>query len=207
MRPNLNVCAPQYLVYFLLNPSTKNNILSNYKSGTGVPRIVLKDFKKIKINLPDLEDQKSVVRILSSIDNMIDLNNNINRTLRSIAQAIFKSWFVDFDPVHAKANASSEDEYDVIAKELGISREILNLFPSEFEETELGLIPKGWEVIQISKISKLNPKSWNKKNFPHTVNYIDLTNVKEGNITEISKNISMSQLQAEQEESLSLMIL
>jgi type I restriction enzyme, S subunit len=61
-----------------------------------------------------------------------------------MAQALFKSWFVDFDPVHAKAQCSSDEELEAAARELGISKEVLGLFPSKFEESELGMIPKGW---------------------------------------------------------------
>mgnify|MGYP006394212415 FL=1 len=66
----------------------------------------------------------------------------MNQTLEEMASAIFKSWFVDFDPVHAKANCTDEAELENIAKELGISKEILDLFPSEFEESELDAIEK-----------------------------------------------------------------
>ena len=75
----------------------------------------------------------------------------MNQTLEDMAQALFKSWFVDFEPVHAKANASSDADYDRIAKELGISREVLDLFPDEFEESELGMIPKGWNISKINE--------------------------------------------------------
>ena len=70
-------------------------------------------------------------------------NNKTNETLEQIAQALFKSWFVDFDPVNAKAKG---DDVGIIGQDLGISKEILKLFPDEFEESELGLIPKGWEL-------------------------------------------------------------
>jgi type I restriction enzyme S subunit len=69
----------------------------------------------------------------------------MNQTLEEMAQALFKSWFVDFDPVHVKATCKSKEELEVAAKELGVSKEILELFPSEFEESELGMIPKGWK--------------------------------------------------------------
>ena len=71
-----------------------------------------------------------------------------------MAQAIFKSWFVDFDPVHAKMACTNEKELQQAAKELGISKEILDLFPNEFEESELGMIPKGWAIAKIEKILK-----------------------------------------------------
>jgi len=121
-----------------------NYILNNYKSGTGVPRIVLKDFKKIELKIPPLRIQKKIAHILSTLDDKIELNRKMNKTLEAMAQALFKSWFVDFDPVHAKAQAKSEQELEVAASKLGISKEILDLFPSEFEESEMGMIPLGW---------------------------------------------------------------
>jgi len=69
----------------------------------------------------------------------------MNRTLEAMAQVLFKSWFVDFDPVHAKAGCRTDDELEAAAKELGISKEVLELFPSEFVESEMGMIPLGWE--------------------------------------------------------------
>ena len=89
----------------------------------------------------------------------------MNQTLESMASAIFKSWFVDFDPVHAKANCTNGAELENIAKKLGISKEILDLFPSEFEESELGMIPKGWEVVKIEEILKRYqaPKRYKKE--------------------------------------------
>ena len=87
----------------------------------------------------------------------------MNKTLEEMAQALFKSWFVDFDPVHAKAKATSDADLEQIAKDLGISKEVLDLFPDEFEDSELGMIPKGWEVKKLKDISKvtmgLSPKS------------------------------------------------
>lgn len=195
LRPNLNLCIPQYLVYFLLNPVTKRNILSNYKSGTGVPRIVLKDFKKIEVSLPSLEYQKSVTHILSTIDNKIELNQNINQNIESIAQAIFKSWFVDFEPVHAKANTNSENEYDKIATKLGISREVLDLFPSEFEESELGLIPKGWKIDSLERCCQKvesggTPKRSVTEYWNGSINWLTSSEVKNPIVYESKEKIS-----------------
>lgn len=152
LKPKIDIINPQYFVYELLNPSMYNYILNNFKSGTGVPRIVLKDFKKIEITIPPLPIQKKIAHILSTLDDKIELNRKMNQTLESMASAIFKSWFVDFDPVHAKANCTDEAEFENIAKELGISKEILDLFPSEFIESEIGMIPKGWEVSKLGNI-------------------------------------------------------
>lgn len=172
---------------YLLMSNAFQSALNGRASGTTVLGIKQSELRKIQLSFPPLSIQNKIANILSTLDDKIELNKKINQTLESIAQTIFKSWFIDFDPVHAKANANSEYEYDAIAKELGISRETLDLFPSEFENTELGVIPKGWEITPVSKISKLNSESWSHKNFPSVLNYIDLTSVKEGNITEISE--------------------
>lgn len=135
----------KFIYYYLISPRGQEKIISR-KVGSAQGKLPLYNIKSLDIECPSIKTQRNIAHILSTLDNKIELNKKINQTLESIAQTIFKSWFVDFDPVHAKVNASSKDEYDVIAKELGISREILDLFPSEFEESELGLIPKGWSL-------------------------------------------------------------
>lgn len=144
-RPKNSAIDNQFLSYVLKNEKFISHTVTTSK-GTKMPRGDKKAIMNYQFYKPNLIDQQKITHILSALDDKIELNKKINQTLESIAQTIFKSWFVDFDPVHAKANVQSEDEYDAIAKELGISREILDLFPSEFEESELGLIPKGWKV-------------------------------------------------------------
>jgi type I restriction enzyme S subunit len=113
----------------------------------------------LDVLLPPLPTQKKIAHILSTLDDKIELNRQMNETLEAMAQAIFKSWFVDFDPVHAKAAAKTEADLDQAARKLGISREILDLFPSEFVESEMGRIPKGWEVKPFSEMVNLITQS------------------------------------------------
>jgi len=120
-----NLIIPEYL-YLVI---TSNNILREFqtiaesRSGT-FPQITFNSIAHISIKLPPFSAQKKIVHILSILDDKIKLNKKMNQTFEEIAQTLFKSWFVDFDPVHAKANASSDTDYGLIAKELGISREI-----------------------------------------------------------------------------------
>ncbi|HAT1978987.1 restriction endonuclease subunit S [Legionella pneumophila serogroup 1] len=153
-RPKNSAIDNQFLSYVLKNEKFISYTVTTSK-GTKMPRGDKKAIMNYQFYKPNLIDQQKITYILSTLDDKIELNKKINQTLESIAQAIFKSWFVDFDPVHAKANAQSEEEYDTIAKELGISRKILDLFPCEFEESELGLIPKGWEVMRVADIGKI----------------------------------------------------
>lgn len=92
---------------------------------------------RVPLLLPTLEGQTRIAEALGSLDNKISLLRETNVTLEAIAQALFKSWFVDFDPVRAKAEGRDPE---------GVPPEAEDLFPSEFEETELGPIPKGWLV-------------------------------------------------------------
>jgi len=89
-----------------------------------------------KMLVPELNEQRAIAHILGSLDDKIELNRQMNRTLEKMAEAIFKSWFIDFDPVRAKAEG----------RDTGLPEEIADLFSDTFEESELGEIPKGWEV-------------------------------------------------------------
>jgi type I restriction enzyme S subunit len=78
-----------------------------------------------------ITNPKKIAHILSTLDDKIELNRKMNQTLEAMAQALFKSWFVDFDPVHVRLRCKSDEELKVAARELGISKEVLELFPSE----------------------------------------------------------------------------
>lgn len=136
LRPNLNKILPDFLKYYFLNPPMKNNIKENYVSGSAVPRIVLKDFKKMSLLIPDIVEQKAIANILSSLDDKIELNNKINKNLEELAQTLYKRWFVEFE----FPNENGEPY-----KSSG----------GEMVESELGLIPKGWEVKELSEIASI----------------------------------------------------
>lgn len=130
-----------YLYYLV---KKKVGDLQQIAHGAVFDTITKDTFTQIDVQLPSLPTQKKIAHILSALDDKIELNRKMNQTLESMAQILFKSWFVDFDPVKAKAKCKNEEELESAALELGISKEVLELFPSEFEESELGMIPKGW---------------------------------------------------------------
>lgn len=96
--------------------------------------------------LPPLETQKAIAHILGTLDDKIELNRRMNETLEAMAQALFKSWFVGFDPVKAKMEGRQPE---------GMDAETAALFPDKLVESELGLIPEGWEILPLSKTIKL----------------------------------------------------
>jgi type I restriction enzyme, S subunit len=130
----------KFLMYSILNSD-----INPYLTGAVMPKLTQGNLNKIQLLCPPLDVQKDIVGILGGMDDRITLLRETNATLEAIAQALFKSWFVDFDPVRAKAEGREPE---------GMSAEIAELFPSEFEESELGDIPKGWNVRSLDQIAK-----------------------------------------------------
>jgi type I restriction enzyme S subunit len=112
-------------------------------TGSVQDNINLGTLSRLYFPIPPLPEQKAIASILSSLDDKIELNQKMNQTLEEIARAIFKSWFVDFDPVRAKMEGKQP---------VGMDTATANLFPDSFEESALGLIPRGWEVKLIKDI-------------------------------------------------------
>jgi type I restriction enzyme S subunit len=107
----------------------------------------------------------------------IALLSETNATLEAIAQALFKSWFVDFDPVRAKQEGRAPE---------GMNEATAAMFPDRFDESELGLVPIGWRVGSLSALAILNPESWTATMHPDTVAYIDLANTKNNEIAQVT---------------------
>ena len=130
-----------YLYYYFTSPEQQAHIRQN-SIQTGVPHTNLTILRDTPVVLPPLAEQREIARILGALDDKIELNRQMNATLEATARAIFKSWFVDFDPVHAKANGEQP---------VGMDAETATLFPNSFEESALGLIPAGWGVSTIGE--------------------------------------------------------
>lgn len=147
--------CPLYLYYYYISHQGQHEIMS-FTNPTGVPCISrpLSSLKKFKVSLPPLAGQERIAEILGSLDDKIENNRRMNETLEGMARAIFKSWFVDFDPVKAK----------VEGRDPKLPKEIADLFPDSFEESELGPIPKGWKVDMVSNVININPRTKLAKN-------------------------------------------
>lgn len=95
VKPDSRKIDSKFLVYAIKSPEVTDTILNNFVSGSGVPRIVLKDFKKVEISYPNLEEQKAIASVLSSLDDKIDLLHRQNTTLESMAETLFRQWFIE----------------------------------------------------------------------------------------------------------------
>ncbi|MCF1459054.1 MAG: restriction endonuclease subunit S [Shewanella sp.] len=124
LRPDKEKLDSDFLKYYFCSASVIDYLKNNFISGAAIPRVVLKDFRKAEINVPPLDTQKNIASVLRSLDDKIQLNTQTNQTLEQIAQAIFKSWFVDFEPVKAKMavlEAGGTDEQAELAAMSAIS--------------------------------------------------------------------------------------
>ena len=136
---------PLFAYYFL-----KNIDFDRYNSGSAQPSLNRNFIYPIEIKVPCIEIQQAIAHILGTFDDKIELNRRMNETLEAMARAIFKSWFVDFDPVHAKM---SGEPCESICRRLGLTPELLDFFPDRLQDSELGKIPEGWKAGRIADLA------------------------------------------------------
>jgi type I restriction enzyme S subunit len=132
----------EFVPYLLLGNKAK--LLSSVDSaGHGTGRLNSDTLLNLPVCIPPLQEQSAIAHILGTLDDKIELNRRMNETLETMARAIFKSWFVDVDPVRAKAES----------RDPGLPKHIADLFPDRFEVSELGEIPAGWNVESIYNVA------------------------------------------------------
>lgn len=174
LRCNSKLILPEFVTYYFKSPEGKHRLLAN-ATQVGVPSIARPSsyLKSIEVPVPPLDEQRVVVRNIRGLDAKIRINRRINQTLEAMAQAIFKSWFVDFDPVKAKIAAKAEGrdplraamsaisgktdaELDALPPELHAQlATTAALFPDEMMASELGDIPKGWSNSKVGQLLEL----------------------------------------------------
>ena len=170
------VVHPPYAAYYLGHPLVREWIV-RHAQGATMPNLNTSILSALPFVLPPFEEQERIAGILADLEDKIELNRQINQTLEQIAQAIFKSWFVDFEPVKAKIEAKAAGRDPERAAMCAISGKLepeldqlppehyqqlaatAALFPDELVESELGLIPVGWEVKRLDSFAALNTKS------------------------------------------------
>ena len=143
--------SPGYLRYWSRGEEFHRQLRGLSTSTDMAPYLSLADQKRLTISLPAPSEQRRIAHVLGTLDDKIELNRRMNETLEAIARAIFKSWFVDFDPVRAKA---SGDAPESICRRLGLTPDLLALFPHRLVDSEFGEIPKGWDVKALDEIAK-----------------------------------------------------
>jgi len=185
IRPEPERLDSRFLRYFLVSPYMQSFMLSWAGSGGTRNALTKGMIESFKVPVPEISEQKAIAHVLGALDERIELNRRMNETLEAMAQALFKSWFVDFDPVIDNALASGKEipaelsDRAAARAALGDKRrplpaEIRTLFPDEFTDSaELGWIPKGWEVKTVSDFAEKLSKGT-------TARKVDIANAKDG---------------------------
>lgn len=155
-------------IYYIFKSRQFVNYISGISCGTSVQlNMKVGDLVKFQLKLPPLSEQRAIAHILGTLDDKIELNRQMNETLEAMARALFKSWFVDFDPVRARMSSRKP----LLSNDFGA------LFPDRLNEYG---IPEGWGQSTLAELASLNPESWSKKNPPSFIEYVDLANTKWG---------------------------
>ena len=168
---------------FAMQAAFVQNQLKARATGTTVLGISQRELRKVEIPLPSLQEQRRIAHILGTLDEKIELNRQMNETLEAMARAIFKSWFVNFDPVKAKMEGHKPPCMDT---------ETAALFPSAFQDSPLGEIPKGWKVGTLGEIAKNVRRSVKASEIDSSECFIGLEHMPR-------RNIALSQWQIDAE--------
>lgn len=147
LRGKSGILNNDYLKFLLQSQEVQEQLVSR-ATGTTVLGIRQSELRKVLLTLPSFSEQQAIAAVLGSLDDKIDANRQQNRTLEAIARAVFRSWFVDFDPVRAKADGRPP---------AGLDTATAALFPDRFQDSPLGPIPEGWKVCPLPEAISVNP--------------------------------------------------
>jgi type I restriction enzyme S subunit len=152
---NIKQAAPLdkcFLYYLLCTPGYRNEILAS-ATGTTVKHTSPQRILSFSFRMPPISEQRAIGQTLGALDDKIELNRRMNETLEAMARAIFKSWFVDFEPVRAKIDGRWRRGQSLP----GLPANLYDLFPDSFEHSPLGEIPKGWRTTRLGDAFEINP--------------------------------------------------
>ena len=152
--------STRYLMYALSELD-----VSGYLTGSTMPKLTQGNMNRISLLTPSFYEQRAIAHILGTLDDKIELNRRMNETLEEMARALFKSWFVDFDPVRAKMEG----------RDTGLPPDVAALFPDRLVDSELGEIPEGWEVVPLPEMIEVNPSRSLRKG--EVAPYLDMANM------------------------------
>ncbi len=159
--------------YFLLRYLKPNFVgIARNKQTTGLGHVTKRDLKNLRIACPPLPEQHAIAHILGTLDDKIELNRRMNETLEAMARVLFRSWFVDFDPVRAKMEG----------REMGLPEYIAEMFPARLVDSEMGEIPEGWEVASLGDVAAVQRKGVDPASEASDTPYIGLADMPRGSI-------------------------
>ena len=144
VRGRPSVTDTEYAFYVTRSHLVRDYAISQMTGTSGRQRVPLESLAHLDVAVPPLAEQRAIAHVLATLDDKIESNRQVNRTLETMARALFKSWFVDFDPVRAKMNG----------RDTGLPQGIADLFPDRLVGSEMGEIPEGWKVVPLDEIAR-----------------------------------------------------
>ena len=197
IRCDRSKAIPEFVTMYFRSPEGQRQLLAN-TSQVGVPSIAqpVTYLRTLEIPLPPLPEQRAIAHILGTLDDKIGLNRRMNATLEEMARALFKSWFVDFDPVRAKM----EGRWRRGESLHGLPAEHYDLFPDRLVDSELGPIPEGWEVRGLGSFGEIvtgkTPSTREPAYFGDDVPFLRIPDM-HGNMYALQTNMMLSTLGAD----------
>jgi len=156
--------SPDFLSHVLANPASVE-WFKFHAIGATMPNLNEGIIRSFPLEMPPFTEQEAIAHVLGTLDDRIELTRCVNETLEALTQALFNSWFVDFDPVRAKAEG----------REPSLPESLADLFPDSFEDSRLGPVPKGWDVAALPEVIEVNPFRALRKG--DVVPYLDMANM------------------------------
>ncbi len=166
----------RFLAYYLKSDAFWSFIRGVLGDKSAQPNASASTMTQAPLRAPrSIGTQRAIAHILGTLDDKIELNRRTNETLEAIARALFKSWFVDFDPVRAKAEG----------RDPGLPAHLADLFPDSFEDSELGEIPKGWHTAAVSDLADVNARTLGRSDPLDAIDYVEISEVTRGQVANI----------------------
>lgn len=164
-----------YAHYLATSPHFRSFAISKMTGSSGRQRVPVDALEHYEVLVPSLDTQRAITKILGDLDDKIDLLRKMNRTLEKIARAVFRAWFVDFEPVHAKASGATSFH--------GMPQTIFEQLPDSFSASDLGDIPNGWRVRRVDDLLEHPRRTANPNDIESTTPYIGLEHMPRRSIT------------------------
>ena len=178
LRSTGDTVFPPFLRWLLRSPAWWEQVRKFINVGAVFESLKCADVPNFLLPFPPLKEQRVIACILGALDDKIELNRRMNRTLEATARAIFESWFVEFDPVRAKAAGQQPP---------GLKPDLAALFPDSFEDSEIGEIPDGWTLCTVNDLADVNARTLGQDDALDVIDYVEISKVMRGEVSEVTR--------------------
>jgi type I restriction enzyme S subunit len=177
-RPNRDVIDPRFAAYLIRSPAFRQRFTA-WGSGTGIQNLSQGVLAAVPVVLPQLDEQRAIAGVLGALDDKIEQNRRTSAALERLARAMFRAWFVDFEPVKAKAAGASSFP--------SMPQNVFDALPTRFVDSELGPVPEGWECGKLGDLCEINKCTVKAGEIKGEIEYIDIASVTVGRCIDVQR--------------------